>query len=81
MKCKPWVNPHSTEDGSRHFPAGFAKCVLPSSVSKKSPSFHVVGNDVAPTMKLERLESDVVEVLQIVRGWGGSIVALYETRW
>lgn len=80
MRCKPCVNPHDTDDRPRHLPAGFTEYVL-ASVSEKSPPFHVTVDDVEPTLNVERLEVDVIVAHQFVRGWGGRISVLYETRW
>ena len=80
MRCKPCVNPHDTEDRPRHLPAGFTEYVL-ASVSEKSPPFHVTDDDVESTLDVERLELDVIVAHQFIRGWGGRISVLYETRW
>ena len=80
MRCKPCMNPHDTKDRPRHLPAGFTEYVL-SRVSEKSPPFHATDDDVEPTLDVERLEVDVIIAHQVVRGFGGRIAVLYETRW
>ena len=80
MRCKLCVNPHDTEDRPRYLPAGFTEYVL-ASTAEKSPPFHATVDDVELALDVERLEVDVIVAHQFVRGWGGRISVLYETRW
>ncbi len=80
MRCKPCLNPHDVEDRPRYLPAGFTEYVL-SSVSEKCPPFHVTDEDVEPSVDVEYLDVDSIIAHQFVRGIGGKIAVLYETRW
>ena len=80
MRCKPCVNPHDVDDRPRHLPAGFTEYVL-ARTSRKSPPFHATEDDVESFIEVERLEVDLIVAHQFVRGSGGKIAVLYETRW
>ena len=70
-------NPDDTDDIPKHLPAGFSTYVLNSLT--KSPPYHVTLDNVSPPP--ERLEVEQVSGHQLVRGRGGFIAVLYETRW
>ena len=47
--------------------------------TNKSPPFHVTADDVSAPV--ERLEIGKISSHRSLRGWGGAIAVLYETRW
>ena len=78
VRCKPCRNPHDNSDLPRYLPAGLTEYVL-NKHTAKSPPYHVTADDVSP--RLERLEVDSITGHRIVRGRGGVIAIMYETRW
>ena len=48
---------------------------------RKCPPFHVTDDDVEPSIDVEYLEVDTIVAHQFVRGRGGKVAVLYETRW
>ena len=80
MRCKPCLNPHDVDHRPRHLPAGFTEYVL-ANVSEKCPPFRVTDDDVESSIDVEHLEVDTIVTHQFVRGRGGKIAVLFETRW
>lgn len=80
MRYQPSVNPHDVNDSPWHLPASFSENVLANTLRKFS-LFHDTWDGVEPFREVERLEVDFLVAHRFVRGPGGSITVLYETRW
>ena len=78
QRCKPCANPHDHGDMPKKLPAGLTQYVL-NNFSMKSPRYHVTQDDVS--IPLQRLEVEKTTGHQSVRGRGGVITVMYETRW
>ena len=62
----------------KYLPAGLIQYVL-NNFSKKFPPYHVTQDDVSTP--LERPKVERITGHQSVRGRGGVIAVMYETRW
>ena len=75
-RCKPCANPHDSSDMPKYLPAGLTQYLL-NKFSKKSPSYHVIQDDVLAA--LQRLEVGKITGYQLVRVRGEAISVLYKT--
>ena len=78
QRCKPCANLHDEGDMPKYLPAGLMKYVLNNFSTKFTP-YHVTQDDVSTP--LQRLEVEKITGHQSVRGRGGVIAVMYETRW
>ena len=74
--CKPCANLHDSSDMPKYLPAGLTQYLL-NKFSKKSPSYHVIQDDVLAA--LQRLEVGKITGYQLVRVRGEAISVLYKT--
>ena len=77
-RCKPYANPHDSNDVPKYLSSGLTQYVL-NNFPKKSPPYHVTRDDVSAP--LQPLEVDQITGHQSVRGRGGVIAVLHKTHW